>query len=393
MSISPRTAVKKRVEQLNRNVNWKWLKELADETVAQAVAIQQIPAPTFDESQRAAYVREQFAALGLEQIDTDDVFNVYGLMRGTGSSEKQIMISAHTDTVFPAESDLTTRQQGSVIYGPGLGDNSMGVAGMLGLVAALNREALRPAADVWFVATSREEGLGDLGGIRAAYDRLKGQIDHVVNIEGLSFGYIYHAGIAVRRLRIIAKAEGGHSWLHFGRPSAIHGVIRLGEKITATQLSNTPRTTYNIGIIKGGQSINSIAAQAELWLDMRSEEQDALQDLEARVRGYVDALTSSELAFDIEVVGDRPAGAISVDAPIVHGAMAALAAVGVRGSLERGSTDGNIPLADGCPTVTVGITRGGNAHRMDEFMETEPVARGLKQLILLTLALARTSLD
>lgn len=393
MSNSARTTVKKRVENLNRKLSWAWLPDLATGTIEQAIAIQQIPAPTFDEALRADYVQERFVALGLQEVDMDDVYNVYGLMRGTASNDHAIMVSAHTDTVFPAESDLAIRRDGGLIYGPGLGDNSMGIAGMLGLITALNREELRPASDIWFVATSREEGLGDLGGIRAAYTRLKDSINEVVNIEGLSFGYIYPAGIAVRRLRITARAGGGHSWLHFGRTSAIHGLIDLGAKITATQLPNTPRTTYNIGVINGGQSINSIASHAEFWLDMRSEDHNALQDLETRVRAHVDDLTTDTLSFDIEIVGDRPAGEISAEHPLVRTSIAALSAVGVRGSLERGSTDGNIPLADGCPTVTIGITRGGNAHRLDEYIETEPVARGLRQLILLTLARTRLSGD
>lgn len=393
MSNTARTAVKRQIDRLHRSLNWHYLDDLAVWTVEQAVAIQQIPAPTFAETQRAAYVRQQFTELGLAEIDTDDMLNVYGLLRGTGSSEGAIMVSAHTDTVFPAETDLTIRRNGELIYGPGLGDNSMGVAGMLGLISAMQHEDIRPETDIWFVATSREEGLGDLGGIRAAYERLKDDIDCVVNIEGLSFGYIYHAGIAVRRLHITASTEGGHSWLHFGRPSAIHGLIDLGARINATKLSNTPRTTYNIGIIEGGQSVNSIATRAELWLDMRSVEQDALHALETAVRAHVNALTRPDMRFEVEVVGDRPAGAIATDHPLVQAAMKALQAVGVRGSLERGSTDGNIPLAAGCPTVTVGITRGGNAHRLDEYAETSPVARGLQQLILLVAALSKPSND
>lgn len=393
MSNLPRTAVKKNIDRLHRNSNWHYLDELAAWTVEQAITLQQIPAPTFEEAQRAAYVQAQFAEAGLTEISVDELYNVYGLLRGTSSHQKAIMVSAHTDTVFPAETDLTIHREADLIYGPGLGDNSMGVAGMLGLISAMQRDDLQPETDIWFVATSREEGLGDLGGVRAAYDRLKDEIACVVNIEGLSFGYIYHAGIAVRRLHITAHTEGGHSWLHFGRASAIHGLIDLGARINTTKLSNTPRTTYNIGIIEGGQSVNSIATRAELWLDMRSVEQEALQALEASVRDHVKALSRPDLRFSVEVVGDRPAGAIATDHPLVQAAMKALQAVGVRGSLERGSTDGNIPLADGCPTVTIGITRGGNAHRLDEYAETQPVLRGLQQLILLVAALSRPSHD
>ena len=164
--------------------------------------------------------------------------------------------------------------------------------------------------------------------------------------------------------------------------------MQLGARITNRQPPVTPRTTYNIGLIEGGQSINSIATEAALWLDLRSENSKTLAAFEHEVRAEIDALRSPDVSFDVEVVGDRPAGAIDPNHPLVLRALEALAAVGTRGTLETGSTDGNVPLAEGCPTVTVGITRGGNAHRLDEYVETNAVAAGLRQLILLTLATA-----
>jgi acetylornithine deacetylase/succinyl-diaminopimelate desuccinylase-like protein len=300
-----------------------------------------------------------------------------------------VMVSAHTDTVFSAETDLTVQREANVIYGPGLGDNSMGVSGLLGLMKWLHDKKIRPACDIWFVATSCEEGLGDLKGMRAAYDRLKERTGAVINLEGLAFGHIYHAGIAVHRLHITAKADGGHSWLHYGRPSATHGIVELGAAITAIKPPDAPRTTYNIGMIDGGQAINAIATEASLWLDMRSEKEEALADLRDRVYAVITRLEHPGLRFSVEVVGDRPAGAIAQAHPLVRGALMALEQVGIRGALEVGSTDGNIPLHDGCPTVTIGITRGGNAHRLDEYIETAPVEAGMRQLILLTLATAQ----
>ena len=228
--------------------------------------------------------------------------------------------------------------------------------------------------------------------MRAAFARLKPQIGSVINVEGLAFGHVYHAGIAVRRLKITAQTAGGHSWLHFGRPSAIHSLIQLGARIIALPTPQTPRTTYNIGLIEGGQSINSIATSASMWLDMRSEERAALADLRAaRPRAKSPPLSSSDVEFSVEVVGDRPAGSIAPDHPLVKRALAVLRQVGLRGTLETGSTDGNVPLSEGCPTVTVGITYGGNAHRLDEYVEVSPVASGIRQLILLTLATANAA--
>jgi acetylornithine deacetylase/succinyl-diaminopimelate desuccinylase-like protein len=374
------------IEQLDRSVHWNWLTDLAAWAVEQAVAIQQIPAPTFAEKRRAEQVAAAFRALDLQQVSIDDVYNVYGLLPGRQRGISGVMAAAHTDTVFPEETNLTIRREDTLIYGPGLGDNSMGVAGLLALVAGLRRTELLPSCDLWIVATSREEGLGDLGGMRAAFARLKPLISRVINVEGLAFGHVYHAGIAVRRLKITAHTAGGHSWLHFGRPSAIHAIVQLGARITTIQPPQTPRTTYNIGMIEGGQSINSIATRAALWLDMRSEDRGALEAFEHRVRAEIAALTTPDVQFEIEVVGDRPAGAIPVDHHLVQQALAALAQVGVQGTLETGSTDGNVPLSEGCPAVTVGITRGGNAHRLDEYIEVSAVAPGLRQLILLTLA-------
>jgi acetylornithine deacetylase/succinyl-diaminopimelate desuccinylase-like protein len=375
-------------QTIDRRLDWSVIPEIMRYMVEQAIAIQQIPAPTFHEQARAAYVMGQFQTLNLSEINVDDVQNVYGLLPGQQSELPAVMVSAHTDTVFPAETDLQLRYEEDLIYGPGLGDNSIGVAGMLGLLAAIKRWQIQLDRDIWFVATTGEEGLGDLRGMKAAYNRLAGRLGKVINLEGLAFGHVYHAGIAVRRLHIVAKTGGGHSWLHFGRPSATHAIIELGARILSIQPPQSPRTTYNIGQLEGGQGINVIATEAGLWLDMRSESYPALRDLEQQVRAQIHTLTTPELCFDVNIVGDRPAGVLSPNHELVQAALNVLLLLGVEGVLENGSTDANIPLAEGCPAVTIGITRGGNAHRTDEFIERQPIELGLRQLILLTLAAA-----
>ena len=265
-------------------------------------------------------------------------------------------------------------------------DNSVGVAGLLALAKVLRVRGIVPACDLWFVATTREEGLGDLGGMRAAYESLREKVGAVINLEGLAFGHVYHAAIAVRRLKITATTSGGHSWLHFGRPSATHAIVQLGARLTSMQPPSSPRTTFNIGMIEGGEAINAIATNASLWLDMRSENRTSLARLESEVRAHISALQTPELTFTVETVGDRPAGALAPSHPLVSAALAALDQLGVRGTLEIGSTDANIPLSEGCPAVTVGITRGGNAHRLDEYIEVKPIAFGLRQLLALALA-------
>lgn len=377
--------MKDQVRKIDRTLNWRLLPDITRYTVQQSIAIQQIPAPTFAEQARAAYVLKQFEAFHLSKTSTDAEYNVYGLLPGKKSHLPALMISAHTDTVFPVETDLTIRHENDIIYGPGLGDNSFGVGGMLGLLYMLREQAIQLERDVWFVATTCEEGLGDLGGMKAAFRQLQDRVGSIINLEGLAFGHIYHAGIAVRRLHITAHTEGGHSWLHFGRPSATHAIVQLGARILSIQPTQSPRTTYNIGQLEGGQGINVIASSAGLWLDMRSESYTELQVLEQQVRAHVDDLATPEVTFKVEVVGDRPAGQLSPDHELVRGALAVLSQLGVQGVLENGSTDANIPLAAGCPAVTIGITRGGNAHRLDEYVEIPTLNDGMRQLILLTL--------
>jgi tripeptide aminopeptidase len=353
-----------------------------------AIAVQQIPSPTFSEERRAAYIRDRFAQYALQDITLDAVHNVYGRWPGTAPEGPALLVSAHIDTVFPPDTDLTVRREPERVYGPGLGDNSLGVAALLALLDIFETHHLHPAADVWFVADSREEGLGDLGGMRAVLDTLGPRLGTAIVVEGMALGHIYHAGIAVRRLHIACCAPGGHSWLHFGQPSAIHGLVDLGARIIALAPPSQPRTTYNIGLISGGHSVNSLATYADLYLDLRSEDPASLAALEEQVVSMVDALRRPGLDFAIKVVGDRPAGRISVEHPLVQLASAVLGSIGHPPFYDNGSTDANILLAKGLPTVTVGVSYGGNAHRPDEYIEVAPIADGIWQLILLTLAAA-----
>lgn len=378
--------MKMQMQQAGIGLDSRTASAIADWVVAQAVAIQRIPAPTFQERARAEVVAAFFTEFTLGEIDIDEVHNVYGRLPGADPDLPALLLVAHTDTVFGPETALSLRRDGHALHGPGIGDNSLGVAGMLGILRLFRELNLTPDRDIWFVATSCEEGLGDLRGMRAAFARLGDRAGGVVNIEGLAFGHVYHAGIAVKRLRVTARTGGGHSWLHFGRPSAIHALMQLGAKIASIRPPHQPRTTYNIGVIDGGTSINSIASSASFWLDMRSEEMGALGVLEEDVRAMIGAVATPDVAFEIDVVGERPAGVIATGHPLVRAAVDALASVGVKATLETGSTDANIALAAGCPAVTVGITRGGNAHRLDEYAELAPVKDGIQQLFRLVMA-------
>src|ERR1044071_4249178 len=201
--------MKQQIADWNKRIRWSELGEQVEWVIQQGIAIQQIPAPTFAEKVRAEYVANQFRQFGLQKVSIDELYNVTGLMPGKQSQQPGIMVSAHTDTVFSVDTDLTIRKDKDLIYGPGLGDNSVGVSGMLGLVAILQKLNLQPACDVWFVANTREEGLGDLSGMKAVFQQLRPHIQYVINLEGMAYGHVYHAGIAVRRLHITAQGEGG----------------------------------------------------------------------------------------------------------------------------------------------------------------------------------------
>ncbi|MBE2195156.1 MAG: M20/M25/M40 family metallo-hydrolase [Anaerolinea sp.] len=350
--------------------------------IHEAVRIQQIPAPTFDERLRAEYVQSCFAAIPtLCHIEIDPLHNVYACLPGASRTKPGLLISAHTDTVFDHNTPLDLHRSGDTISAPGIGDNSLGVAALITCAQMLADQ--RFPTDVWFVANSREEGLGDLGGIREVSERLTGKISAAIVIEGMALGRVYHAGIAVRRLKIRCLGPGGHSWLHFGRASAVHGLMHLGAQIAALKPPESPRTTYNIGVIEGGSTVNTIAAEASLLLDLRSESRDALQSLEQEVMNLIAQNRSVDLQFEVTVVGDRPAGAIPRSHSLPQLAQNVLQWMGVRPLFETGSTDANMLLAKGIPTVTIGITNGGNAHRTDEYIETSGILKGIWQLILL----------
>jgi acetylornithine deacetylase/succinyl-diaminopimelate desuccinylase-like protein len=355
--------------------------------VETAIAIQQIPAPTFDEARRGAYVAERMRAIGLAEVTIDSTGNVYGcrLARGNGPG---LLIAAHLDTVFSADTDLTIRREGRRIYGPGLGDNSLGVAALLHLGQALQQHDLPNQGDIWFVANVGEEGMGNLRGMRAAVDRLADRIGAAIALEGCDQGRVLHAAIGVRRYRISVRAPGGHSWQDFGTPSAIHVLVRLAARLTGLRASHESKTTYNIGVIEGGTTVNSIAQHASLLLDLRAAHPPALDALVRQVEQIVAEAQVAEprVTIHTELVGDRPAGSIPRSHPLVQLAAAAYHSVGAVVSYDAGSTDANIPLSRGIPAICVAVGDGEHAHRLDEYIDPSRLPAGLRALLLLVLA-------
>jgi acetylornithine deacetylase/succinyl-diaminopimelate desuccinylase-like protein len=357
--------------------------EATADLVALTIAIQQIPAPTFGEAERAAFVQQQFEAAGLAAVEQDALHNVYGRLAGKSADTPPLVLSAHTDTVFPADTDLTVRHADGRIYAPGIGDNSAGVAGIITLAALLRRHALVPDHDIWFVANVCEEGLGDLRGMRAVVDRFPHAGGFVV-VEGGMFGRLLHRAIGVRRYEISVETAGGHSWNNFGTPSAIHAAATLIDRISRIAVPANPRTTFNVGTISGGTSVNTIAARASFLLDLRSEDEAELTRLADQVAALVAGMQRDGVKVVAAEIGNRPPGTLSADHPLVRRAVAALHAVGCHTiQYENGSTDANVPLSRNLPAVCIGLTRSGNAHRLDEYLDPTDFGRGMQQLLLL----------
>ncbi len=360
------------------------IRQILDNMLELTILLQQIPAPTFHEAERAQFVRERFIAEGLGSVTIDKAGNVLGCLKGRGDC-RPLIVSAHLDTVFPESTDLTIYRKPGVIQGPGIGDNSLGVAGLLGLLWALRAqpETGNLPGDLWLVANTGEEGLGNLRGMRSLVERFGTEALAYLVIEGLSFGQVFNRGLGVQRFRIQVDTPGGHSWVDYGKPSAVHELTALVNRITGLSLPKKPRTTLNVGVISGGTTVNTIASTAYLELDLRSENLSALADLVDKVQHQVQFLQREQVRVECTLIGQRPAGRISARHPLVLLAQRCLEAQGVPAPLNIGSTDANVPLSQGLPSVCVGLTRGSGAHTLQEQILTAPLSQGLIQLVML----------
>ena len=346
-----------------------------------AVEIQQIPAPTFSEGVRGEFVRGLFAKEKLKDISVDSIGNVFARLPGTVKKAAALVVSAHLDTVFPNSISLQVRKEAGKIFAPGIGDNSLGVAALFGIIWSLRERNIELKHDIWFVANVGEEGLGDLRGMRAVVERFgEDPIGYLV-LEGLALGHVYHRAIGVRRYRIMAKTAGGHSWADYGQPSAVHELATLVTQLTAIRLPRTPRTTMNVGTFGGGTGINVLASEAKCELDLRSEDPAALAKLTHQVEEIIKNADRDDVKIMAEIIGERPAGEIPADHPLVELAMECTREQGLDATLTSGSTDANIPLSLGIPAVVMGITTGGGAHTINEYIDVEPVAKGMEAVI------------
>jgi len=359
--------------------------------VREVIAICQIPAPTFHEEERAAYVAQRMAEVGVRAVSRDATGNVIGRLRGRGTGPN-LLLAAHLDTVFPLGTDVTVRDEGEVLRAPGVGDNSASVATMLHAARLLVEADVPLAGDVIFAATCGEEGLGNLEGMRAVVRALEREIDYVIALDG-GLGGMVREAVGSRRFRLVVTTAGGHSWGAFGAPSAIHSLGRIIARISELRVPAYPKTTYNVGLISGGTSVNTIAARAEAVLDLRSLDRMELIRLEERVQRIVRSVErETGVKAVLELLGERPTGAIPDEHPLCNLVRAVHRELGLQTRTYPSSTDSNIPLSMGIPAVTVGVTLGANGHRLDEYIYTSPLARGLAQVLLLVLGVQQLPL-
>lgn len=367
-------------------------------TIADQVRLCEIAAPPFKEGARAAAYADAFRALGLRNVRIDSAGNVLGERPGR-SARPHLVLSAHLDTVFPEGTDVTVTRRGSVLRGPGIGDDCRGLAVLLAVIRALNAADVQTMGTITFVGTVGEEGLGDLRGVRALFtDTLKGQVDRFVSVDGTGFG-ISHVAVGSIRYRVTFSGPGGHSYAAFGIANAIHALGRAVAAVADLQVAPTPKTTFSVGRIGGGTSVNAIASEAWMEVDMRSADPAALRALEARFHAAVDAAVAAEnarsnqngrLSVEKTLVGSRPAGQTPISSAIVETAVSVTRALGLTPTLREGSTDANLPISLSIPAITIdGGGAGAGAHSLEETFDTTNSWQGTQRAVLLAIALAQ----
>ncbi len=368
-------------------------------TLDEQVRINEIPAPPFKEEVRARELERLFKELGLKDVRIDKEGNVIGVRPGEKPTPN-VVISAHLDTVFPEGTDVKVKREGNILRAPGIVDDTRGLAAMLNVIRSLDEGKVRTAGTITFVATVGEEGLGDLRGVKALFrDTLKDQIDFFISIDGTSVNRVTSAGVGSYRYRVTFKGTGGHSYGAFGLANPIHALGRAIDGIADIQVPRQPKTTFNVGRIGGGPSVNSIAFEAGMEVDMRSETMVALEAVKAQFMTAVNTALETEkkrwgdrgnLTVEVELVGLRPAGETSQQSPIVTATNASIVALGMQPIHSAGSTDSNVPMNLGVPAVTIGGGGSGfGAHALDEYFDSTDSHLGPQMAILLLSALTK----
>jgi acetylornithine deacetylase/succinyl-diaminopimelate desuccinylase-like protein len=367
------------------------------QTIDDQVRLCEVDAPPFKETKRGELYAQLLREAGLKNVRTDKEGNVLGDRPGS-SPRPHLVFAAHLDTVFPEGTNVTVTREGAMMKGPGIGDDCRGLAVVLAVARAMNKANVQTPGTITFVGNVGEEGLGDLRGVKYLFnDSMKGQIDRFVSVDGTGLG-ITHIAVGSYRYRVTFKGPGGHSYGAFGRVNPIQALGRAMARIADFQVPAEPKTTFNVGRIGGGTSVNSIPFEAWMEFDMRSADPASLQSVDAKFHKAVDDAAADEnarwnsraLTVEKTLVGNRPAGQTKADSPIVQATVSVTKALGFPVTLDEGSTDSNIPMSLGIPAVTIdGGGRGADAHALTEAFDSTDSWKGTLRALLLVVALTQ----
>ena len=378
------------------------LDEEYDRFVEELVQLTEIPAPPFGEEVRASTYMAMLRDAGLTNVEMDQIGNVMGLRPGTGEAPL-LAVAAHLDTVFPEGTEVEVRREGNRLRAPGIGDDTAGLATLLAVARVLNETDLETESDLLFIGNVGEEGAGDLRGVKHLFrdGKYKDQIGGFISVESGGQSTITTGALGSLRYRVTFKGPGGHSYGAFGLVSPAYAMGNAIRKVSAISVPDTPKTTFNIGIVEGGTSVNSIPFETSMVVDMRSESRDELEKL---VETFLDlvheaveeenatrSISEGQIELEMTLVGDRPSGQTSESATIVKFAVAAFEAFGIRPTFRISSTDSNVPISLGIPAITIGRGGlGGRSHSLDEWVdiEREPTVRGMQVVMTTILAIA-----
>ena len=364
----------------------------------QQVHICEIAAPPFHEQQRGLELQKLFEQLHLKDVRIDQAGNVIGVRPGT-QPHPNVVLAGHLDTVFPEGTNVKVTREGSIMKGPGIGDDCRGLVTMLGVIRALDEGHVQTPGTLTFVADVGEEGLGDLRGMKQLFNEdLKGQIDDFISIDGLGLG-VTNVGVGSYRYKVTFRGPGGHSYGAFGMANPIQAMGRAIAKIDAFQVPSQPKTTFNVGRVGGGTSVNAIPFEAWMEVDMRSADVKSLDRVNAMFKNALNEAVEEEnqrwnnkgpVTVSPEMVGLRPAGQTPADSPIVQTALAISKSLGFNSKLGAGSTDSNVPMNLHIPAITIGGGgSGANAHSLNEYYDSTDSWKGTQRALLLVVALAQ----
>jgi tripeptide aminopeptidase len=368
------------------------------QTIEDEIRVCEIPAPSFKETARGEELKRVFQQLGLQNVRVDAAGNVLGSRPGA-AAHPHLVMAAHLDTVFPEGTDVRVRREGAVLHGPGIGDDCRGLAVIVSIIRSMKEANVHTPGSITFVANVGEEGLGDLRGMKQLFNEtLKGTVDAFVSIDGTGLS-VTHTFVGSHRYRVTFKGPGGHSFGAFGLANPIDALGRAVAKIAEFQVPKEPKTTFNVGRIGGGTSVNSIPFEGWMEVDMRSADRAALASVDANFHKAVDSALVEEnarwgtpgmLTVKKDLVGDRPAGSVPADSPIVRTAFGVTRALGWTAQSGEGSSDANYPVSLGIPSLDIGGGgRGTEGHALGEAFDTTDSWMGTQRALLLTIALAQ----